>query len=310
MPTPCSLRRTALRAVALVACMTTTGMRLPAQAAPVGTKPGRIELLSRQRDTTGARRLADSILADTDPADPRYAEALYWRGVLTGVAAAGRRDLLRLVVDHPTAPRAGDALYLLARHDLATGDTAGARRRLERGLREYPTAEHAALTALELGRLLLAHGELRNGCIMLDSALARLAPDQVERRNEISYLRRGCRPVLDAPPAADSLTATRDVVAKAEPRTASADSAPQMKTRNGAAPRQMWSVQVAAYSNHADAAQFVKRLATRGLTARVTIDRPYRVRIGRFAIRNDAEALARRLKASGTTAIVVEAERQ
>jgi cell division protein FtsN len=72
----------------------------------------------------------------------------------------------------------------------------------------------------------------------------------------------------------------------------------------------MWSVQVAAYSNRADAAQFVKRLATRGFTARVTTDRPYRVRIGRFAIRNDAEALARRLKASGTTAIVVEAERQ
>jgi cell division protein FtsN len=67
---------------------------------------------------------------------------------------------------------------------------------------------------------------------------------------------------------------------------------------------------VGAFANRADAERTAQRLVARGYEARVSGEqRPFRVRIGRYAKRADATALIAKLKAEKTSAILVEAER-
>jgi cell division protein FtsN len=67
-------------------------------------------------------------------------------------------------------------------------------------------------------------------------------------------------------------------------------------------------VQVAAFTLEEDAVRLAKRLRDRGYDARVTTEKPFRVRLGRFARRDGAVQLATKLKVAQTAAIVVEAE--
>jgi cell division protein FtsN len=70
-----------------------------------------------------------------------------------------------------------------------------------------------------------------------------------------------------------------------------------------------WSAQVAAYDSPEDAQRLAKKLSDRGYEARVTNEKPFRVRIGRYARRAEAVDLAAKLKVAKITAIVVEAEK-
>ena len=77
-----------------------------------------------------------------------------------------------------------------------------------------------------------------------------------------------------------------------------------------AAPAGNWTVQLAAYQVLADAERLSTKMKTRGYDVRVTADRPYRVRIGRYATRAEAVTLVTKLQALQITAIVTEAEKQ
>jgi cell division protein FtsN len=69
-------------------------------------------------------------------------------------------------------------------------------------------------------------------------------------------------------------------------------------------------VQVAAFQTRASADALAKRLADRGFESRVYgTAKPYRVRVGRYATREEAEEAVRRLKRRGVTGVVMEAER-
>lgn len=299
----------------VLALVIAPGSDVRAQDTAASAALRRIESLYAQRDARGALRIADSILADTDPTGRFYADALYWRGLLSEPLSRGRLDLLRVVVDHPLSARAGDALYQLARQDLLAGDQAGARERLERAMREYAGNQFSSDIAVELGRLLMASGEYRPGCIALDSALARVAVNQVERRNEVMYLRRPCNHLLAEAPATES---SRSPGRPGE-RATIGDSGVRARPPGGestrpiagrtAGTRRHWSAQVAAYTTRADAQRSAARLAARGYEARITDKPPYRVRIGRFATRQEAATLVDKLRTGGTKAIVVEAER-
>jgi cell division protein FtsN len=66
---------------------------------------------------------------------------------------------------------------------------------------------------------------------------------------------------------------------------------------------------VAAYTARTDANSLASNLKGRGFDARVVGDKaPYRVRIGRYASRADAQAALGRMKSSRVNGIVVEAE--
>lgn len=70
-----------------------------------------------------------------------------------------------------------------------------------------------------------------------------------------------------------------------------------------------FTVQVAAYTTQAAAAQLVEKLAQRGYVARVFgTAAPFRVRIGRYATEGQADSAAVSLKRKGIGGFVARAE--
>jgi cell division protein FtsN len=108
--------------------------------------------------------------------------------------------------------------------------------------------------------------------------------------------------------------AKADAAAKAKAKAA-AKKAPAAKTKTAkAAPAPAksggaWSAQVAAYDARDEADRLASRMKERGYDVRVTGEKPFRVRIGRYARREDANDLVAKLKEAKITAIVVEAEK-
>lgn len=309
-------RRRAAHTLGLLMCCAAEMISTPdarAQTPASDALRKRLEaLVVSASDSARARSVADSTLADTDPEAPQYSEALYWRGLLAVAPDVARASYLKLFVEHPLSPRAGDALYRLALQDLSSGDRAGAISRLNRQVRDFGGSSTSADAAARLGALLLEQGDVRAGCAALDSALAHMPVERVEQRNQLSYAHRPC----------DNLPAAGDSVAKPDTGTrAGAPPAPDPKaggtsksagkpaTPPKAAPQRRWSVQVAAYQSKEEANRLAAKLKASGHDVRVTSETPYRVRIGRFATRSDAVALVAKLKAGGTASIIVEAER-
>jgi cell division protein FtsN len=70
-----------------------------------------------------------------------------------------------------------------------------------------------------------------------------------------------------------------------------------------------FSVQVAAFNTRGSATALVKRLSELGFSARIVgTQRPYRVRVGRYATRQLAEDALRRMRAENVDGVVVQAE--
>lgn len=267
----------------------------PAAATTAAAVLARIDSLAGARDSAGARRLADSVLADTDPSAAVYPEALYRRGILAGTSA-GRTDLARLIVDYPLSDRTGDALLVFARADLAAGARASAVSRLERIVRDFAGTSAGPDAAVELARMQMAQGNIQEACMAFDSALAYIPESDVERHRRVSYDARPCERYREA--VADS------VAAAAASRTAPAGADSDTAKPVGDA----WTVQVAAYAARTDASRFVSRIELLGFAARVWGNGPYRVRVGRYATIAKANATAAKLRAAKFTAIVVKAE--
>jgi cell division septation protein DedD len=276
-------------------------MPTAAQSSSSGDASALIGRMARARDAgdgAAARAAADSALAMLPLADERRAEALFVRATTAPTPAAARTDWLRIVVDHPVSPRVEDALLALADLEWKAGDRAATARHLQQLLGAGLTAERSVRAAHRMGVQLVQGNEPRLGCAVLEAARTQVPAGQVELANQIAYSARPCE-ALSIP-----VGLPRDSAAAPTIDTAKA-AHPSKSASNGRA----WSAQIAAFASRGDALRLAARLNGRGYEARVTTDKPYRVRIGRFAARNEAVALAAKLKAQGTTAIVVEAER-
>ena len=100
--------------------------------------------------------------------------------------------------------------------------------------------------------------------------------------------------VKEAPKAAPTKTPTKAAAPRAEP-------APHTTTR--------YTVQVAAYDTRAAAAALVKKLAARGIKARVSgSSKPFRVRLGLHATRKQATDEATAMRKRGINGFVAEEE--
>lgn len=248
----------------------------------------RVERLVVAGDRSTARVLTDSLLAALPAESPRVADALYWRAQSATSAADAERDYLRLAIEHPFSARAPDASLALGQLELARGDRSAARRRFDRVLRDYPTGKHVARASLWSGRLALEERDNLAACRTLSAARPLVESNDIELRNQFDYYVAQCdriAPLDSVPPAAT-------------PADLAAPSA-------GPA----FSVQVAAYNARGDATALAARLKQRGFDVRVVGDKaPYRVRIGRYATRADANAALARVRASRLNGMVVEAE--
>jgi cell division septation protein DedD len=281
--------------------------------------------MANDGNAPAARALVDSMLAASREGSPEYADALFWRATLAESAEQARRDYVRLAVEFSLSPRAEDALLRLAQIELSRGDRVAAKKHLERLALEHPSGPSRAPAAYWMGRVLFDEGAMVAGCASLADARAHVSGSDVELSNQINYYSRQC---ASAQRVAESAQADSTARADSASRAASAARSDSSKKsalssrRPGAgsksdprsAQRQVppgptWSAQVAAYSSEAEAARLAKSLKARGYDVRVTPEKPFRVRIGRFAKRSEAVALVQQLKNGKMTAIVVEGER-
>ena len=241
------------------------------------------------------RAIVDSILASTSENAPAYADALYWRATFAETRDRARFDYLRVANEYATTVRAEDALLRLAQIANDAGDRVAAKKYLDRMTVEHADGRLRAQGAYWTGRVLLADGATIPACAALTQAKATVSSGDVELANKINYYLQPC------------MRATQQAEAKRSDSVVRADSAARPDSVSRAAPP-AWSVQVAAYSTKEDADHLAARLKSRGYTARVTTDKPYRVRIGHFSSRAGAAAVAGRLRAAKMTAMVVPAE--
>ena len=294
----------------------------------------RVQRLASNGNAAAGRALADSVLGTAKEGSPAYMEALFARASIAESADAARKDYLRIAMDYSISPRAEDSLLRLAQMEIARGDRTAAKQYLERLALEHPDGASRARGAYWLGRVLVDEGALVPACASLAEARARVTPSDVELANQITYYARPCAAVPRAADAtrADSIdkvmkAARTDSIARAESATKAENTAKKMaktlpKTKakaplrkeapKAAAPETKgpgWSAQVAAYDSPENAQRLAKKLSDRGYEARVTNEKPFRVRIGRYARRAEAVDLVTKLKGAKITAIVVEAEK-
>jgi cell division septation protein DedD len=294
--------RTAVVTLALAAAPAGAG----AQDAPL--PPGVDSLLRRagrlvqDGDAAAGRALADSLARALPRGSAAHAEALYTRATLALTAEDAARDYQTIVVEYPLAARAADALLRLAQVEFTRGDRPAARRHLDRLAREHATARAAVDGAVLRGRILLDDGDGPAACAAFAEATAALAPADVEARNRVAFYAQPCTS------GAALAVAPRDT-ARPGVGPPTGPAAPPPAATPTAAARRAWSAQVAAFRTQREAEALAQRLVTRGYAARaVDGGALWRVRIGRYATRDEAAAAVRRLKAQRMDAIVVEAE--
>jgi cell division septation protein DedD len=285
------------------------------------------------------RALVDSLLAAADPSTPAYGDALYWHGALAPTAAAAEADYRRVIVEYPLAYYSGDALLAIAELEQARGDRAGAMQHLQRFVREHPDNPGRGIAALGVARLAFEQRDSTLACSMLVEARRSMSPTDVELRNQIEYYGNRCAPattsgVASAPVPAASAPASAPVATptntpakaaaparKPAPATVAKETVkPSAKaaTREAPAPKRTttalrtvtrYTVQVAAYNTRADAAALVKKLAARGIRARVSgTSKPFRVRLALHATRKDANAELSAMRKRGIEGFVAEEE--
>lgn len=243
---------------------------------------------------SAGRLLIDSVLAATSPDAPAYGDALYWRAALAASSTDAERDYRRVIVDYPTSPHSGDALFQLAQIEVARGDRSAAMIHLDRFLLENPTSPERGRAGLLLVRTSFDAGEAQHACVALGRTLHDVPEDQVELRNQLDYFSPRCA----------SVDTTK---AGSAPATAAASSGKDTTRHENAAAKGKYTLQVASYTSRPDAERVVNRLKARGLDARlVGAKRPFRVRIGHYETRAAAAAAERELRAKKIDAFVTE----
>lgn len=263
------------------------------QATDVGT---RIERLTAAGSSSAARSLADSVLAATPEGSDTFVEALYWHAVLDSTAAGAERDYLRIVVEYPLGPRASDALLRLAELELARQARDRARRHLDKLRADYPKSDHVARAQYLLARMARDDGETERACALLSAARGSVDANDVELKNQINYLHASCVSAVPSPPTppSDSTAARDTTTARPTPRTTTT------------AAKGQFAIQVAAYNTQREATALARQLQQRGLPARVFgVKAPFRVRVGRYATREEAQRAMTRASLRG---IITEAE--
>lgn len=293
----------------------------------------RAQRLVSEGDGAAGRALVDSLLRAAPDGSPAYGDALFWRGALAETAADAERDYRRVIVEYPLSPYADDALLSLAELEQARGDRTAAYQHLQRFVREHPMGPARARAGLAAARLAFEQRDLTRGCAMIADARLSAGSD-VELRNQIDYHGSRCSAVTTAAPSAAPATtpaarppaippATRSTQPSAPARTAAArpDTARSSATRGAAtapvatepvspAPRGIWTIQLAAYNTRQDAEALVRKLAARGVKARISGDaKPFRVRLDYYQTRQEAADRVAELKQRGIIGFVTDEPR-
>ena len=293
--------------------------------------------------------MVDTLLKRETEGTAAYGDALFWRGALAETAAEAERDYRRVIVEYPLSFYSDDALLAIAELEQARGDRAGALQHMLRFVREHPISAARGNAALAAARLAFEQRDTRIACTMITEARTSASPADVELRNQIEYFGTRCTSAVPAPDPASptQVTAvipspTRDS-APTVPTTLKKVTAPASAAKSGtmavaaattskvtvmtlspaSAPaataipsptspttvRDNYTIQIAAYNTQAEANRLVAKLATRGVTARVSgTAKPFRVRLELYSTRQSAQDHVDALKKQGIVGFVTTEE--
>lgn len=272
-------------AMCLVAFATAAGaQQLPAAA---DSAIARALQLATDKDSAGALRVLDSLANDGESALVR-GEATYQLATLAAPSADRERMLGGFILDFPFSPRVPTALRELGMLELARNDRDRAALHLGRYLSTSVAPDSGRImAALELGKLLMDRGDMPRACATLLVGQSELPEGTIELRNQFGFYVARCHGV--------------DTTTKAPPKAAAGNTAAQRRNTGA------FTVQVAAYDTKRAADRLATTLRGQGFDARVIgTEKPFRVRVGRYATRAQAEDASQRVdKVAKSQSIVV-----
>lgn len=272
----------------------------------------RAQTLVNDGNATAGRALVDSMINAAAPGSNDYAEGVYWRAVLAGTAADAEMDYRRIVVDYPRSPRVEDALIRLSQLEIARANYDGAIRHLNTLMTDYPQSPSRPRAGYWMARALFDKNDIRGGCVATADALGRTSENDVELRNQITYLNQRCAGVDLSPPAPVAvLPSSPPVTPSPAPRdTATKTAGPVVlsekpvvdsaKIERINAPRPV-SKPVPVEPSRIEEPLTVKPPATKEKPATGTV---YSVQIAAYNVKSQATAMVAKLKKRGYEARV------
>lgn len=300
--------------IALVAASIPTISRAQ-EGAIVNPVYRRAQTLVNDGNATAGRALVDSMINAAAPGSNEYAEGVYWRAVLAGTAADAEMDYRRIVVDYPRSPRVEDALIRLSQLEIARANYDGALRHLNTLITEHPQSPSRARAGYWVARALFDKNDMRGGCVAIADALGRTSEDDVELRNQITYLNQRCAGVDLTPPATAAVipptpavvvppapvtTTPRDTAAKIAP----AQVLPEKATEDSAKTQRVITPipkPVPAAPSKTEEPPAAKRPAEAPKSASGTV---YSVQVAAYNVKSQATAMVAKLKKRGYEARV------
>ncbi len=233
--------------------------------------------LAQSGQADSGRAIVRRLLAKLPPSDSVYPEALLTAAKIAPDAQTVASNLNRIVVDYGSSQWADEALLLLTQLYYAQHDAAQTIQAAERMNRDYPDSPLRPRASFSAAR---AYFELKNearGCELIRQALDG-AGDDVEFKNQVSFYASRCSAsTTTAPPAPPPSGGT------------------PANTASGA---RAYAVQVLAVKSAAQVDDMLTRLKVMGFEARVVRDTTgfFKVRVGRYATREEAQHAQQRLK--------------
>jgi len=230
--------------------------------------------LAQNGQVDSARGVIRRMLATLSPADSVYPQALLAGAKIAPDAGVVATSLNRIVLEYGASPWADDALLLLTQLYFAQRDAAQTIQAAERLRHDYPDSPLRYRVAFPGAR---AYFELKNearGCELIQEALnGANAAGEVEFTNQVSFYASRCTGATTPPPASPG-----------------ADSA--------APASKMFAVQVLAVKSAVQVDDMLTRLRVMGFEARVVRDTSgfFKVRVGRYATREEAQQTQQRLR--------------
>jgi hypothetical protein len=231
--------------------------------------------LATEGQGDSARALVARRMAGLIPTDPLYAEALFAAGIVAGNAERSMNYFRRVSIEYASSAWADRALLRMAQLAFAGGDAASAQRAAQKIITDYPLSAVLGEAKFWAGRSLLELGNPQDGCLLLGQAEADAGPD-VELANRVRYHLQRC-----------SALARGD---SAQPPTA-----PPPPRTGGP----VYSVQVAAVGSAAAADELLRSLRASGYDDTHVVRTPdglFKVRVGRYPQREDAQRVAAEVK--------------
>ena len=251
--------------------------RLTAQSAQQTDSLRRQALSVAQTRPDSGRALVRRLLTSLSPSDSLYPGVLLTAARLAADAPTVATYLQRVAIEYGRSVWADSALLLLTQLNFAQGDPAATVQAAERLRRDYPDSPLQPRAAFWGARAYFDLKDDAHGCALVQEALGGAGND-IEFKNQVLFYAARCanRPLAAATPASPQAT----------PASPASSAVPT------------YAVQVLAVKSAPQVDELLSRLKVMGFDARVVRDTSglFKVRVGRYATREEAQETQRRLK--------------